>query len=187
MALLASQARDEAADARSKGWPEANVEHLLEIVSNAQSGRWSDVEKFSEDEFNDCIQRWKKTTTPEQRAAEDKAVAIYNAGVIANNEKIETNAAHTAACQQYQSVAIEIIGLQRAGVSYKRAAEVAASRAYGPDGQVLRNSEENANYFVMLVAAVYFARDKYGTSDQTFMARAFQGCMQGELLDASFN
>lgn len=184
-ALLASQARDEEADARSKGWPEANVNHLLEIVSNAQSGRWSDVQKFGEDEFNDCIQRWKATTTPEQRAAEDKAVEGYNAGVIANNEKIEANAARTATCQQYQSVAIELITLQRTGASYKRAAEVAASKAYGPGGEVLRYSEENADYFMMLAAAVYFARDKYGTNDQTFMARAFEGCMRGALLDAS--
>jgi hypothetical protein len=58
-------------------------------------------------------------------------------------------------------------------------------KAYGPDGQLLRYSEENANYFMMLAAAVYFARDKYGTNDQTFMARAFDGCMRGQLLDAS--
>jgi hypothetical protein len=25
----------------------------------------------------------------------------------------------------------------------------------------------------------------YGTNDQMFMARAFEGCMRGELLDAS--
>jgi hypothetical protein len=184
-ALLASQARDEEADAHSKGWSETNVRLLLEIVSNAQSGRWSNVEKFGEDEFNDCIQRWKATTTPEQRAAEGKAVEAYNAGVIANKEKFEANVARTATCQQYQSVAIELITLQRTGVSYKRAAEVAASKAYGPGGQVLRHSEENADYFMMLAAAVYFARDKYGMNDQTFMARAFNGCMRGELLDAS--
>lgn len=184
-ALLASQAHDEEADARSKGWPEANVKHLLEVVSNAQSSRWSDVQKFGEDEFNDCIQRWKATTTPEQRAAEDKAVEAYNAAVIANNEKIEATAARTAACHQYQSVATELISLQRTGASYKRAAEVAASKAYGPGGEVLRYSEENANYFMMLAAAVYFARDKYGANDQTFMARAFEDCIRGELLDAS--
>jgi hypothetical protein len=79
---------------------------------------------------------------------------------------------------------LELIALQRTGASYKRAAEVAASKAYGPGGQVL-HSEENADYFMMLAAAVYFERDKYGTNDQTFMARAVNGCMHGELLDAS--
>jgi hypothetical protein len=45
-ALLASQARDEEADARRQGWTEDNIKHLLMIVSNAQSGQWSDVEQI---------------------------------------------------------------------------------------------------------------------------------------------
>jgi|GEM_PF-3956561 len=184
-ALLASQARNEEAEARSLGWPEENIRHLLDIVSNAQSGKWNDVEKFGEDEFNECIQRWKASTTPEQREAENKAVKAYNAEVIANDEKIKANIARTTVCREYQSVAVQLIALQRSGTSYQRAAEIAASKAYGPGGQAFIHSEENADYFMMLAAAVYFARDKYGASDQTFIARAFEGCMRGELLDAS--
>jgi hypothetical protein len=184
-ALLASQARDEGADARSKGWSEENIKHLLMIVSNAQSGQWNDVNKFGEDEFNDCIAQWKASSTPEERAAEDIAVARHNAEITAANEKNMAQVARTQTCQQYQRVAIDIITLHRTGASYQHAAEVAASKAYGPGGQVLRYSEENADYFMMLAAAVYFARDKYGTNDQTFMARAFDGCMRGEFLNAS--
>jgi hypothetical protein len=184
-ALLASQARDEEADARSKGWSEENIRHLLKIVSNAQSGQWNDLNKFGEDEFNDCIAQWKAISTPEERAVEDKAVARYNAEVTATNEKNMAHVARTLTCQQYQHVAIDIIALQHTGASYQRAAEVAASKAYGPGGQVLRYSEENADYFMMLAAAVYFARGKYGTNDQAFMARAFEGCVRGEFLNAS--
>jgi hypothetical protein len=184
-ALLASQARDEEADARRQGWTEDNIKHLLVIVSNAQSGRWNDVGKFGEDEFNDCIAQWRAISTPEERAAEDKAVARHNAEVTASQETATAQAARTQTCQQYQRVAIDIITLHRTGASYQRAAEVAASKAYGPGGQMLRYSEENANYFMMLAAAVYFARDKYGTDDQAFMARAFEGCMRGEFLNAS--
>jgi hypothetical protein len=184
-ALLTSQAHDEEADARRQGWTEENIKHLLMIVSNAQSGQWNDVNKFGEDEFNGCIAQWNASSTPEQRAAEDKAVARHNAEVTAASEKNMAQVSRTQTCQQYQRVAIDIMTLHRTGASYQRAAEVAASKAYGPGGQVLRYSEENADYFMMLAAAVYFARDKYGTDDQTFMARAFDGCMRGEFLNAS--
>jgi hypothetical protein len=134
-ALLASQSRDEEADARSKGWSDENIKHLLMIVSNAQSGQWNDVNKFGEDEFNDCIAQWKASSTPEERAAEDKAVARHNAEVTVANEKNMAQVARTQTCQQYQRVAIDIITLHRTGASYQRAAEVAASKAYGPGGQ----------------------------------------------------
>jgi hypothetical protein len=86
-ALLASQARDEEADARAKGWSEDNIKHLLLIVSNAQTGQWRDVDNFGEDEFNNCIAQWRTTSTPEQRAAGDIAVERHNAEVTAANEK----------------------------------------------------------------------------------------------------
>jgi hypothetical protein len=61
-ALLAFQARDEEADARRQGWTEDNIKQLLMVVSNAQSGQWNDVNKFGEDEFNDCIAQWKASS-----------------------------------------------------------------------------------------------------------------------------
>jgi len=90
-ALFASQARDEERDARSKGWPEANVRHLLEVVANAQSGRWSDAGNFGEDEFNECIEKWKASTTPAERVAENKAVEKYNAAIRATEDGFGRN------------------------------------------------------------------------------------------------
>jgi hypothetical protein len=115
--LLASQARDEGADARSKGWTEDNIKHLLLIIANAASGKWTDVQKFGEDEFNSCIAQWHATSTPEERAAENKDVERRNAETIAANEKNMAKVARTEICQQYQSVAIELITLHHTGTT----------------------------------------------------------------------
>jgi hypothetical protein len=185
LALFASQARDEEQDARSKGWAEENIRHLLGIVANTQSGRWSDAARFGEDEFNDCIEKWKASTTPAERESENRSVDKYNTEIRANDEKVRQNIERTDICQSYQSTATQLIGLRYSGASYKQASEVAVSKAYGPRGEVLRHSEENAKHLLDLVAAIYFARDKYGKSDQAFIQRAFDGCMKGELLTAS--
>ncbi|WP_322514857.1 hypothetical protein SR870_17760 [Rhodopseudomonas palustris] len=184
-AFMASQARDEEADARGKGWSEEDIRHLQMIVAKAQSSQSNGVEQFGQEEFNDCIAQWKSTSTDEERAAEDKAIERHNASILVSKKKQMTQLARTLWCQKYQSVAIDLITSHRTGVDYKDAAILAASKAYGQGGEVLRNSDQDSNYYMMLAAAVYFSREKYGADNRAFIARVFDDCMRGELLDAS--
>jgi hypothetical protein len=182
---MRSQAHDEEAQARALGWNEDYIKHLLMIVSNAQSGRWTTLDQFANDEYSTCMTNWQAISTPEERAAEAKEIARRKTVAATAQEATMERERRVSTCTQYESVAWHLIGLQHSGASYKSAAEWAASAAYGPSGQVLRFSEENANAFIALAAAVYFARDKYGQNDQVFAQRALDGCVRGELLDAS--
>lgn len=92
---------------------------------------------------------------------------------------------HVTACVHYKAVAAQIIVVKNSGASYEYAANWAADKAYGPHGEAYRNSEDNAHAYMMLAAAVYFARDKYGTGDAVFVQQAYDRCLRGELLDAS--
>lgn len=176
-----SQAADVEAEARAKDWNEDYIKHLLLIVSDAASGEFASMEQIGLHVFSRCMATWRLNSTAEQRAAEAKEVHRRRSEAIATEEKRLADGKRAMACSEYQGMAWQIIALQRSGMTYQQAANWAAGKAYGPDGQVLRFSEANGNAYMALAAAVYFARVKYGKSDQAFARRAYEGCMRGEL------
>jgi hypothetical protein len=185
LSLGRSQASDLEADARARGWNEDYINHLLMIASDVASGQFNNMEQLGTHVFNRCIAAWQAMSTPEQRTAEAREADKRRAEKIMAEEKRLADGRRAMTCSEYQGMAWQLIGMQRSGMTYQQAGNWAASKAYGPGGQAHRFSEDNANSFMALAAAVYFARDKYGESDQAFATRAFEGCMRGELLDAS--
>lgn len=180
----ASQEKGEEDQARAAGWNDENIRHLRIIVAEAKSGRWTTLEDFSKHTVDDCEAAWKSSSTAEQRATEATEVQRRTAQARDTANEGVVKAQRVTLCSQYMGVASQLIAIQHSGQSYQNAANWASAQAYGTAGQVFRYSQENADAFIALAAAVYFARDKYGSDDRLFVRRSFDDCVAGQLMDA---
>jgi hypothetical protein len=180
----ASQAKDVEKEARAQNWSESSIQHLLGIVSDAQSGKWASIDAFGQHVYADCIATWHQETTPADRQREADTIAAKRRQDSDRAEKIQADVQRTSLCQKYQGIAMEMYALKNS-VPYKEAADKALAMAYGPNGEVYRDSEANADILMELAAAAYFSGTKYGKTSVEFMHSAFSGCMAGHFLDAS--
>lgn len=180
-----SQENVEVAAAKARGWTAESIASLKDLIAEAQNGKWQTLDSFSRYIHDRCLSNWRATTTQAQREAEVSTISSQRAADQANGERIQEKIRHDSACRQYQMMARQIFAYKNNGYSYDEASRKAAEAAYGPGGIALQFSEQNADAYMMLAAAIYFEPQKYGKTDNEIIQKALDLCMAGKLLDAS--
>ena len=86
----------------------------------------------------------------------------------------------TVACANYKVRALESFVFKTQGRSLKFTLDFETAKAYGPQGEALRNSSENEKALEGIVEAAYSNNPDFGNNASAFGDYAYKLCMNGE-------
>jgi hypothetical protein len=170
--------------AHSHGWPYDAAKQLLVVILAAFDDPPVSEDQFVADQFAKCEvvaktpgPKYPNVTiglywTPEQNAEADRTW-----------KKMQERPQRQLECLELKREASLIFVRKRAGVPFDTTLAWASSRAYGPNGEVYRDSADAESILTALVKAAYFGdpktwRDENGHQTDDYATQVYASCMR---------